>query len=539
MLHRLCSFLFVASLSLGCASTLRTRSGTHVEVPPFATMYSTDAGADGVRGGPAASDAQALLEKELAARGDEAEPDGELGATAAWILRNAYAERAAPDTAGVIRIAQRFGYAGLIQGFALGDMGSPDVRDGLRALVSQVSKNSRINRFGIAGGRGADAAVVIGVVETSLEPFPRSLRPGGRFTLKGEVSDDFERASVFSTNPAGKVQELKMPARDIEAPLEFPTNGSYALEVMGYGAQGPTVLMNVPIHVGAPEAEELETSDSADPNLTLEEAEAKLLELLNQARAGAGLAPVEPDAELRTVALSHSVDMAENGFAGHVSPTTGDAGDRVRKAKIRVAEMGECVALNLGPERAHRALLDSPAHRSAMLSSLYSHVGVGVAFTPDNPDQPQLGRRLAVTLLFGRRVSPEHTRGLDAAATLSAIQSLRQARKLGPVRMDPVLTKVAEAGARALRAGKSWAQATSSLGAELQAQVNRTRTARMTCQVRLEVLELRELGAFPLLFKEELGALGLVVTVREGDQGPLLEVVLVTQAAPNRTLPCR
>jgi uncharacterized protein YkwD len=531
--------LFVASLSLGCASTLRTLRGTSVEVPPFATMYSTDAGPDGVRGGPAASDAQALLEKELAARGDDAEPDGELGATAAWILRNAYAERPAPDTAEVTRLAQRFGYAGMIQGFALGDLGSPDVRDGLRALVSQVSKNSRINRYGIAGGRGADAAVVIGVVETSLEPFPRVLAPGQKLALKGEVSDGYQRASVFSTDPAGKVQELKMPARDIEASLEFPTSGNYALEVMGYGAQGPTVLMNVPIRVGAPETEEVETGGSVDPSLTLEAAEAKLLELLNQARAGAGLAPVEADAELRAVALSHSLDMAENGFAGHVSPTTGDAADRVRKAKIRVAEMGECVALNLGPERAHRALLDSPAHRSAMLSSLYSHVGVGVAFTPDNPSQPQLGRRLAVTLLFGRRVSPEHTRRLDAAATLGAIQSLRRAKKLGPIRVDPVLTRVAEAGTQALAAGKTWAQATSSMGAELQAQVNRTRTARMTCQVRLEVLELRELGAFPQLVAEELGALGLAVTVREADKGPLLEVVLVTQAAPKRTLPCR
>ena len=44
----------------------------NVEVPPFATEYSTDAGSHGVRGGTAASDAEAQLEKELEARGDDA-----------------------------------------------------------------------------------------------------------------------------------------------------------------------------------------------------------------------------------------------------------------------------------------------------------------------------------------------------------------------------------------------------------------------------------------------------------------------------------
>jgi uncharacterized protein YkwD len=537
--RRFSKLLLIASLSWGCASPLRSALAPDVEVPPFAAMYSTEAGSNGVRGGSAAESAEALLEKELEQRGDEAEPDGQLGAAAASILKGAYEQRPAPDSAEANRIAQRFGYAGMILGFALGDMGRADVQGSLRALVAQAPKNTRINRYGIAGGRGGDAAVLIGVVETKLEAFPRNIAPGGKLTLKGEVSTSYRHASVFSTDPAGQVKELKMPARDIEASLEFPAPGSYALEVMGYGAQGPTVLMNVPIRVGEPEAEVAPEGGAADPALTLEAAEARMLELLNQARTRAGLAAVEPDAELREVALAHSVDMATHGFAGHVSPTTGDAADRVRKANVRVTEMAECVALNVSPERAHRALLDSPAHRAGMLSRLYTHVGVGVAFTPERPDQPELGRRLAVTLLFGRRVRPEHTRGLDAAAATSTIQSLRQAKKLPPLRVDPVLTRVAEAAARALRAGKDWSQASAAMAAELRAEVNRTRVGRVTCQTRIELLELRELASVPLLSAEEAGALGVAVAVEEDKNGPRLVVVLVTEAAPKRTLPCR
>jgi hypothetical protein len=77
------------------------------------------------------------------------------------------------------------------------------------------------------------------------------------------------------------------------------------------------------------------------------------------------------------------------------------------------------------------------------------------------------------------------------------------------------------------------------MGTELQREVNRTRVARMTCQSRIEILELRDLGALPLLFAEELGSIGLGVSVQEGEKGPRLVVVLVAEAAPKRTLVCR
>ena len=54
----------------------------------------------------------------------------------------------------------------------------------------------------------------------------------------------------------GQVRELPMKARDVKAALAFPLDGTYRVEVMGYGKNGPEVLVNVPVQVGARVASE-------------------------------------------------------------------------------------------------------------------------------------------------------------------------------------------------------------------------------------------------------------------------------------------
>ena len=128
--------------------------------------------------------------------------------------------------------------------------------------------------------------------------------------------------------------------------------------------------------------------------------------LLNEERTKRGLRKVEPDSELRSVALVHSVDMAQNRFFSHVSPTTGIFEERLAKAKVRVSKGGECIALQKTPAGAYRALLGSPAHRAGMLDPAFTHVGIGASF-----EDGELGtRRIAFTLAFGRRPPTDDTR---------------------------------------------------------------------------------------------------------------------------------
>ncbi|HET9933679.1 MAG TPA: CAP domain-containing protein [Polyangiaceae bacterium] len=537
-LRTLVELFAIATLVSACgAATLATQSSREVEVPPYASAYSTDAGRSGVRGSEAATRAEHQLKEKLRQRGDgEAKPDAALAATAAWALKRAYANQNLSDTRVLADAAMRFGFTGLVQGFAIMPLSDARAEELIGSMLAGVPGNSRVTRYGIVGGAGSDVAFLIGAVEASLEDFPRAVAPGGSLRLSGELDPRFERASVFSTNPSGETREIAMPSRKVEATLEFPLVGTYSLELMGYGSTGPVVLMNVPIRVGVEEAAESEGDVQVDPNLTPEKAQDELLSLLNTERVKHGLARVELDGELGAIALAHSEDMALHDFFGHVSPNTGAPEDRVRKADVRVSRVGECVALELTPERAHRGLLASPAHRAAMLDPRFTHVGIGVAFRGDEPPP----RRLRVTLLLGRRVPPEETRQ-SAESVAAYVQSLRQSRKLGSVRVDPILTAVASAGTTALAnaSDKSSRTALAASASELQRQVNRTKRSRSVCQSFVEVLEREELGSVGLLSDPDLASIGVGVVELTDAKGSRLGVLVAGEARPGSALRCR
>ena len=535
----LVELIAVAMLASACgAATLAAAPGTRdIEVPPYATTYSTDAGRDGVRGSAAASQGERILRDKLAERGDsEARPDAALAATAAWALKRAYARQNLSDTRVLADTAMRFGFTGLVEGFAIMPLSDARAEQLITTMLAGVPTNSHVNRYGIVGGSGSDVALLIGAVEAKLEDFPRTVAPGGTLELKGEVDARFERASVFATDPAGETREIGMTSRDIAATLRFPQTGTYLLEVMGYGASGPVVLMNVPIRVGVPEEAESDASVEVDPNLTPEQARAELLALLNAEREKHGLRPVELDAELGAIALAHSEDMAAHDFFGHVSPNTGGPEDRVRKADVRVSRVGECVALELTPARVHRGLLASPAHRAAMLDGRFTHVGIGVAFSQDEPAP----KRLRVTLLLGRRVPLEETRQ-SAAAVAAYVHAQRRSHGLAAVHVDPVLAAIASAGTNALANAndKSSRAALSASAAELQRQVNRTHKSRSVCQSFVQILELEELASLGLLSDPGLAAIGVGVVELTDAKGSRLGVLVAGEARPGASIRCR
>jgi uncharacterized protein YkwD len=500
---------------------------------PDATIYTTSAGSNGVRGGEAAKQVQSLLEEELSARGDIAEPDAALASTAAWALRTAYA-REEITSSGVATAAQRSGFVGLMLGSASGSVAGDLSRTALHDLLNQVPKNTPINRYGIAGGRGQDAVVVIGVVEASLADFPRSVPPGGTLRLKGGISERFQHASVFATNPEGKIDELPMSGRDIDATLTFPSSGVYKLELLGYGATGPVVLVNVPIQVGVEEKHEAASKNAAAPIATPEEAEAALLSLLNAERKRQGLTSLASDAELRGIALAHSEDMTAHHFFGHVSPTTGTPEDRVRAAGLRVSKFGECVALDFTPDAAFRGLMDSPAHRAAMLDPSFTHVGIGVSFVFTNGQ-----RRLNATLLFGRRPAPEDAR-MSSDDVLEALQTARKQQSLPALRVDPVLSAAATAGSRALEDGsaKDSAAVLAAVGREMQRQVNRTHMNRSACQYYAEILDRQQLTEIAVLKRADIVAIGIGTAPLQDANGPKLGLVLMADSGPGKAVNC-
>ena len=103
---------------------------------------------------------------------------------------------------------------------------------------------------------------------------------------------------------------------------------------------------------------------AAEPGL-----EAEFALLLNQERAAAGLAALEPSPALAAEAAAHSQEMAHQHLLHHSPPTAVDT-TRWRALGENVGVGGEVGAL-------HRAFLASPAHRANVLGD-WTHLGIGV-----------------------------------------------------------------------------------------------------------------------------------------------------------------
>lgn len=117
---------------------------------------------------------------------------------------------------------------------------------------------------------------------------------------------------------------------------------------------------------------------AAAASLPLSADEQQMVDLVNQARTSAGLAPLAVDPVLSGLARIKARDMASNGYFSHTSPTYGSPFDMMKAAGLQYRYAGENLAKAPSVSSAFRALLYSSGHRSNILSRNYDRIGVGV-----------------------------------------------------------------------------------------------------------------------------------------------------------------
>lgn len=108
------------------------------------------------------------------------------------------------------------------------------------------------------------------------------------------------------------------------------------------------------------------------------ELEARMLDLVNQERAKAGLRPLAPDPELTPVARRHSADMFARGYFAHDTPEGRDPFDRIRESNVSFVAAGENLALAPTVMVAHNGLMNSPGHRRNILDPQFGRLGIGI-----------------------------------------------------------------------------------------------------------------------------------------------------------------
>jgi uncharacterized protein YkwD len=328
---------------------------------------------------------------------------------------------------------------------------------------------------------GADARVGIGVATRQpdgegvvilalqgsaldTKPIPRALPGGGTIRVQGSLHDPFKNPEVFVTREDGGVSEpaALVTGNGFDASIDCPaTPGRLQLEIVGYDANGSTVLANFPVwcREEPPASLKVTPADDGGATATSTEAEAEraVFALVNRDRVKAGLPALAWDDGVAAVARAHSQEMRKTGVVAHVSATTGSAADRVKAAGIRTGVVLENIARAYAVGEAHQGLMNSPGHRANLLSPMATHLGVGIAYGDEISGQ----REMFVTEVF-IRIPPT----IDPPAARAQIRA-----KLDGVRRtsdDAALAGVAQSLADDLAHGTPLDQARATATGKLQ-----------------------------------------------------------------------
>lgn len=117
------------------------------------------------------------------------------------------------------------------------------------------------------------------------------------------------------------------------------------------------------------------------PNLDATKSiESQVIQLTNQERAKNGLKPLTQDWELSRVARYKSVDMRDKNYFSHTSPTYGSPFTMMKNFGISYRAAAENIAAGqTTAQGVVNAWMNSSGHRANILSTRYTHIGVGYA----------------------------------------------------------------------------------------------------------------------------------------------------------------
>jgi uncharacterized protein YkwD len=118
----------------------------------------------------------------------------------------------------------------------------------------------------------------------------------------------------------------------------------------------------------------------------VQQAEAAILLLVNNARQKQGSGKLNSSDPLTAVARQHSCRMAQGGFLDHVDPQYGDTAQRLQAAGVHAKSVAENLSEGSGADPTSSAVqswMSDPDHSQNMLDPSFACTGVGVAIQPD------------------------------------------------------------------------------------------------------------------------------------------------------------
>ncbi len=156
----------------------------------------------------------------------------------------------------------------------------------------------------------------------------------------------------------------------------YYNSGSYSTKYYYYYRNNPTTKPTQPTQPTQPTTPTTPTNPAPSTGLTADEA--KMVNLVNQARTGQGVKALSVNSQLVTLARRKSQDMVDKNYFSHTSPTYGSPFDMMKNAGVKYSTAGENIAGAATVESAHQSLMNSSGHRANILNSSFTQIGIGI-----------------------------------------------------------------------------------------------------------------------------------------------------------------
>jgi uncharacterized protein YkwD len=241
--------------------------------------------------------------------------------------------------------------------------------------------------------REAFAAVVVDVL-ADLDPLPTRARLGQWLRLRARALASIQSAETVLLGPHGTPRSIPTQLRpgEVRAVFSLDQPGMWRIQLLFSTERGPRPVAEAWTFVDAQPnlaaAQQPAPGEELDGTaMSVSDPRARLLEMLNAARRSEQRLPVHRDPRLDALAQAHVEAMREARQTAH-DVGQGLPPERLRRAGVHAALVGENVAHASSLGRAHRALWESPAHRATLLDAGFSAVGVGVALADESLDSP-------------------------------------------------------------------------------------------------------------------------------------------------------
>ncbi len=311
-------------------------------------------------------------------------------ADAARVIAEAGADGRSPSSASIRKALHD---AGLPEGTAVAatvattEGGTADVLDHLRASVRDAETVTHVGLGRAPSSRPPFrwqwTILLIDRRIDLMEQVSATYQPMAAFPLRFEPRTGWLHPRILVQYPGGRTRKMTPVRRETGWFTVIPVGsevGTVVVQILAENEVGPGVIAVMPIRVGAVAAQTEQLRYAPAEQFEISEPRAAALflwETVNSERVDHGLDQLEWDLRLADIATQHSMDMLQSNFFGHRSPNHGNLRQRLVAASYHATISRENLALDQNLTSAHLSLMASPGHRSNVLASDVTHIGIG------------------------------------------------------------------------------------------------------------------------------------------------------------------